>query len=247
MAFILFLISGIILIIYGILVGSAQSGSNFFLVWLLIGGLLILFGFALHFHWLDPVPIWIRRICRLLLVCILILIGIGIACSLSGFGKVSKTSADTIIVLGAQIRGDQPSRVLLYRLNTAEAYLKKHPDTNCIVSGGQGANETRAEAAVMKDWLVDHGIDSNRIQVEDKSRNTNQNLLFSQKLLETETDRISIVTNNFHVFRSVKLAEKQGYRHISGIPAPTAPFYLPNNMLRESLAIIKDKLMGHIE
>ncbi|MDD5866344.1 MAG: YdcF family protein [Lachnospiraceae bacterium] len=246
MLFILYLIFGTICILYGILIGSARSGTGFFLVWLLVGGLFLFHGFALHFHWLDRIPIWLRRTNRILLVCLVFLISTGMVCIFSGFRPPSGTEADTIIVLGAQVRGSEPSRVLLHRLETAESYLKEHPKTKCIVSGGQGSNEALPEATVMKNWLLDRGISKTRIQAETRSRNTNENLLFSQRLLDPNADRVFIVTSNFHVFRSVKLAEKQGYRKVSGLPAPTESLYLPNNIFRESLAIIKDKLVGHI-
>ena len=57
---------------------------------------------------------------------------------------------------------------------------------------------------------------------------------------------MGIVTNNFHIFRSVRIAQKHGYRHVWGIAAPSTEFHLLNNMLRESFGITKDFLEGNL-
>ena len=148
-------------------------------------------------------------------------------------------------MLGAQLKTTGPSRVLQYRLDTAYEYLTAHPDTKVIVSGGQGSNEPASEAQGMCDYLVKRGIEPDRIILEDRSVNTEQNIRFSKDFLQADTDKVGIVSNNFHVFRAVKLAKAAGYRNVVGIAAPATAFYLPNNMLREFFGVVKDFLMGH--
>ena len=58
--------------------------------------------------------------------------------------------------------------------------------------------------------------------------------------------RVGIVTNNFHVFRSVAIARKQGLADVCGIAAPSTAFYLPNNLFREVFGITKDALWGNL-
>ena len=135
--------------------------------------------------------------------------------------------------------------VLKYRLDQAYDYLKDNEATICIVSGGQGSNEPCTEAEAMERYLEDRGITSSRIIREDRSRNTLENLRFSKELIK-EGASVGIVTNNFHMFRGVAIAKKQGYTDVCGIPASSNPIYLPNNMLREFFGVIKDKLRGNI-
>ena len=97
----------------------------------------------------------------------------------------------------------------------------------------------------MCDYLVKRGIEPDRIILEDKSVNTEQNIRFSKDFLQADADKVGIVSNNFHVFRAVKLAKAAGYRNVVGIAAPATAFYLPNNMLREFFGVVKDFLMGH--
>ena len=68
-----------------------------------------------------------------------------------------------MIVLGAKIIGDRPSRMLRNRLDAAYAYLQAHPDAVGIVSGGQGSDEQYSEAYVMEQYLLSKGIPAERL------------------------------------------------------------------------------------
>ena len=98
----------------------------------------------------------------------------------------------------------------------------------------------------MKRYLVEKGIKSERIIVENASVNTVENIKNSSEYLDKENNKVGIVTNNFHVFRGVSIAKKTGFTHVQGIVATSNPFYLPNNMLRESFGIVKDLLVGNM-
>ena len=66
---------------------------------------------------------------------------------ISGARTDDTTPCQYIVVLGAQVRGTQPSRAMRDRTDAAAAYLSAHPDVICIVSGGQGPGEKITEAA----------------------------------------------------------------------------------------------------
>ena len=153
---------------------------------------------------------------------------------------------DYIIVLGAQMKSNGPSRVLKMRLDKAYNYLMENPDTVAIVSGGQGADEHVSEAQGMYDYLVGKGIAAERILLEGQSRNTSQNIDFSSAFLDKERDSVGIVTNNFHIFRATHIAKKNGYSHVCGIAAPSELLMQGNNMLREFMGVMKDFLAGNI-
>ena len=165
---------------------------------------------------------------------------------ISGFRNNAKENLDYIIVLGSQVKPSGPAVVTRLRLEKAYEYASANPDTIIIVSGGQGSNEPASEASVMKDYLVERGIDENRILMEDKSTNTSENLQFSQSLLDIKNSSVGIVTSEFHVFRALAIAKKCGYSDIYGIPARSVRTYLPNNMIRETVGLTKDFLMGNL-
>lgn len=112
-----------------------------------------------------------------------------------------------MIVLGAKVNGDRPSRMLADRLNAAAAYLDKHPQAACVVSGGQGSDEAYSEASVMQKYLVEKGIDPARIYLEDRSTNTHENLENSLQLIRQEglCDTVVIATQVFHQYRAATL------------------------------------------
>ena len=123
------------------------------------------------------------------------------------------------MVLGAQIHKTGPSVVLRYRLDTAREYLEDNDGTLCIVTGGQGYNEPYPEAIGMKEYLISHGVDEERILLETKSKNTKENLKNAKEMFDPDHDQVGIVTNNFHVFRALSLARKEGIRNCCGISA----------------------------
>lgn len=149
-----------------------------------------------------------------------------------------KNDLDYIIVLGAQVYKDKPSSVLKYRLDRAITYLNENPNALCIVSGGKGENEPFSEGYGMKEYLVKNNIAENRIIIEDKSKSTKENLINSKKIINDETKTIGIVTNNFHMYRALLIAKKENI-NAYGVVASSKALYLPNNLLREFLALIK--------
>ena len=160
------------------------------------------------------------------------------ACIISGFRQHGAEDLDYIIVLGAQVYESGPSVVLKYRLDEAIGYLNENPDTLCIVSGGQGYNEPYAEAVGMAAYLEEHGIPEERIILEDTSKNTEQNMINSMALMPEQAS-VGLVTNDFHVFRAVWIAKKQGMTNVCGIAADSTTLFLPNNMFREFFGVVK--------
>lgn len=222
-------------------------GTNFFLIW---GVMSIFFGvlalFLAHRNWMERIPRWFR-----ISFTVLFVIGVLFFVTVEGmifsqFSAKGKPGADYMIVLGAQWKQNGPSYVLQKRLDAAAEYLKENPDTKVIVSGGRGSNEPISEAQGMKMYLAQAGIEEERILEENQSTSTYENLIYSGEFIDRENDNVVLVTNNFHMFRALQIAEKQGYVHIEGQSAPSYPAMLPNNLLREFFGVVKDFLAGNL-
>ena len=102
------------------------------------------------------------------------------------------------------------------------------------------------EAECMRRGLVQRGIDSARLILEDKSTSTKENLIFSSRLADVKNSRTGLVTQNFHIYRSLKLARYQNYKNVFGIAAPSEAIYQPHFLVREGFALVKEKLVGNI-
>lgn len=145
----------------------------------------------------------------------------------------------TVVVLGCKVYGERPSITLEERLKAALKYLNANPDSACIVSGGQGADETISEAECMYLYLVNNGIAPDRIYKEDKSTTTRENLAFSYEIIKEHglEEQIAIATNNFHEYRAGKVADSLGLEH-GAVSGDTALWLLPTYYARELLAIL---------
>jgi len=150
---------------------------------------------------------------------------------------------DHLIILGAGLNGEQLSLTLLERMQKGLDYLEKYPKVKVVVSGGQGAGEGISEAEGMRRFLVGHGITNERILKEDRSTSTMENLRFSKAILIQQSgfkksERVAVITNDFHLYRSKILARRNGLIPV-GIPCPTPWYLVPNVYLREYFAVVK--------
>lgn len=82
--------------------------------------------------------------------------------------------------------------------------------------------------------------------LEEESKNTYDNIKYSKEKMEDPDASVVLVTNNFHVFRSIGIAKKQGLENVEGIGASVKWYTVPNLYLREAFAVIKYALWGQI-
>lgn len=226
---------------------TKAAGTKFFLIWLVIAAGFAVLGYGLKHDIFVLLPLPVRAAAIAVLAA-----GISVFCFMealviSGFGRDTEAGLSYIVVLGAQMKQNGPSVALQRRLDRAYDYLMENPDTLCVVSGGQGSNEPVSEAQGMRDYLMKRGIEESRIIVEDRSANTQQNLAFSRTLIPAEVTKVGIVTSNFHVYRSIQLARRQGFPEAQGLSATSGIYFLPNNMLREFFGIMKDWAFGNMD
>ncbi len=170
-----------------------------------------------------------------------------VACcvSLECYGKKDNVTKreDAVIILGAALHGSEPSRALLGRLEAALKYLKENESCVVCVSGGRGPGEDITEAAAMKKWLVEKGVDERRIIIEDKSESTFENFSFSKEKIRASLGKDDFkavfVTNDFHVFRAERLAKLAGISEAAHIHSNTDAIILPQCCIRECAAVLQ--------
>lgn len=229
------------LLYYVTIVVYVDFSVSFSWVWL---GSALFFGLLFAACWMEKkgrilIPGGLRILVRLfLLVCVLFFIIVE-AQILSKTITEPQKQADYLLILGAKVKGTKPSKMLRYRLETALAYLRENPDTVAIVSGGQGSDEVISEAQCMADYLMEHGIGHDRLRLEDQSTSTEENLANSKVYLDSPDSSVLIVSNGFHIYRSLQIAKKEGYKNVSGLAAKTTPVLVPHFYMREFLAVVK--------
>ena len=191
---------------------------------------------------------WIKRtVCALTAIGLIYLaiVEVPVVCAASGDGD---REYDYIIVLGAAVHGDTPSLSLVERVRAARDYMKEHPNTVAIVSGGQGSDENISEAEAMSAWLIENGIDKSRVILENKATSTLENLEYSFNIIRSRggdpNDSTAVVTSEYHIYRAKLLAQSLDVS-VGSVAAHTtyAPIML-NYFLREAFGVTYQWILG---
>lgn len=112
---------------------------------------------------------------------------------------------DAILVLGAGLRNGKPSPVLKDRLDTAYKLYEDGYSKKIIVSGDHG-KKYYDEVNVMKNYLLDKGVESNNIFMDHAGFSTYDSVYRAKKIFLA--NKIIIVTQQFHLYRSLYIAKK---------------------------------------
>lgn len=151
----------------------------------------------------------------------------------------------TVLVLGCEIRGLRPSKMLQARIDSAYAYLTANPRAVCVACGGMADDEIISEARCIRDELVRRGIDPGRIYLEEKSENTRQNIAFAADIIEENglPTEIAVASDNFHQLRSSIYAKKSG---LSAYSLGCRSYWLlgPGYWARETIAVAAAFTLG---
>lgn len=130
-----------------------------------------------------------------------------------------------MIVLGTAVEGTEPSPMLSDRINAAAKYMEANPDVIAVVTGGKADEKNISEAQCMYNGLIELGIESDRILMEDKATSTVENFQFSVELLEKELGRvpknIGVLSSEFHLLRAAMIGKSYDL-NISTVPANTS-------------------------
>ena len=144
---------------------------------------------------------------------------------------------DVVLVLGAAIKGDKPTKSLQNRLDRAIDYHQQNPDAYILVSGGKGSQETISEAEAMARYLLAHGVPAASIIKEEAATSTTENFRFSLPLMK-EADVIAFITTDYHIFRAAQNAADFSI-DVTHAHAPTPWYMILPSGLRECASLLK--------
>lgn len=118
---------------------------------------------------------------------------------------------DAIVVLGAPLRGDRPSRVLAERIAAAVALYRAGGAPRVVATGGVTQGAARSEAAAIAAELIAAGVPREAIVVEGASATTRDNARCTAALLAPlGARRVWLVTQPFHGRRAARLFRRAG-------------------------------------
>jgi uncharacterized SAM-binding protein YcdF (DUF218 family) len=139
--------------------------------------------------------------------------------------QVKQSQIQAIVVLSAdRYRGapeyghDTVGSATLERTRYG-AYLQRQTGLPLLVSGGHVLDSKGASLAAVMAESLQHDFGVKEVWLEERSRTTAENAIYSQQLLQQEgIDTVLLVTHAYHMPRAVAIFEKSGLKVIA---APT--------------------------
>ncbi|MDQ5921090.1 MAG: hypothetical protein QG673_1146 [Pseudomonadota bacterium] len=150
-------------------------------------------------------------------------------------------SAQAIVILGGGVNKNGPeyplganvSRATAIRLNYATFLAKQDPNKIIVPTGGYTGNIR--EADLMRQLLINFYKIDNPIVVENQSRNTDENAKFvAAILIPMHIKNVILVTQAFHMRRSIMLFKKYGLNPVAG----STDYYTNDNALNPILMFV---------
>jgi uncharacterized SAM-binding protein YcdF (DUF218 family) len=137
---------------------------------------------------------------------------------------LKSTKYDLAIVLGGMGRIDERQNRFDFGFSgdrlfqTLELYHKKRV-TKLLITGGSGSisKPHHREAIYIKKYLNAISIPDSSILIENNSKNTYENALYTKHILDSLKfdGTILLVTSSYHMRRSLAIFKKAGYKHIT--------------------------------
>lgn len=150
--------------------------------------------------------------------------GCYIGCSIYFFSKQNTIAeADVALVFGASLYKDEPSPVFAERINHGIWLYKEGYVSKILISGGN-EHYGNIEAEMARNYAKEKGIPEKDILIETKSRNTEENIVYSKDIiLENGFQKVIMVSDPLHMKRIMKISEYYGLNAISS-PTPTSKY-----------------------
>jgi len=152
---------------------------------------------------------------------------------------------DGIIVLGGSVIPDrsiewQQLETNLYheRLSSFIKLAQQYPDARLVFTGGNPDTDTDkpTEAEVAESYFVEAGIPAERLIIENKARNTSENVVYSKQLVTPKSNEAWVViTTAYHMPRAIGVFCQQDWKVI---PYPVDHQTLPSKLYQPGYSLI---------
>lgn len=144
---------------------------------------------------------------------------------------------DCILVLGAGIWGNKPSHMLEDRLLAGIELYKNGIAPKIIMSGDHGREEYD-EVNIMKEFAIEKGVPSEDIFMDHAGFSSYESIYRAKEIFETK--KVIIVTQEYHLYRSLYIANSLGLEAYGVGADPRQYVGATYRKLREILARNKD-------
>ena len=173
---------------------------------------------------------------------------------------LTQTPARAIVILGGgrypdtpEYQGDTVSVATLERIRYG-AWLQRKHKLPILVTGGVVYGDGRIAEGVLMQQVLEQAFLAIVPWIENESRNTYENALFTKQLLEKENiTNIILVTHALHMPRSIEAFEKVGFTvtpapmgYLSHENAPRLKRFLPDIHSLSNIHDLMRELIGRV-
>jgi uncharacterized SAM-binding protein YcdF (DUF218 family) len=146
--------------------------------------------------------------------------------------------ADAIVVLGAAQFNGRPGGVFAARLDHAVQLWKGGLAPYLLVTGGKLSRDFTTEAAVARQWAIDHGVPPEAILGEDHGRTTLESLEAVGAIFRERGFHSGLfVSDETHMLRVLRMASDQG---IQAFGSPTRSSPSDRDAIRRQKAVLHE-------
>lgn len=146
-------------------------------------------------------------------------------------------NVDCILILGAGVWGDRPTHMLQDRLDFGVTLYEMGASNRLLMSGDHGKKDYD-EVNVMKKYAIDKGVPSSHIFMDHAGFSTYESLYRAREIFEA--NKIIIVTQEYHLYRALYIADKLGLEAYGVASDPRTYVGQRARDARELLARVKD-------
>lgn len=145
---------------------------------------------------------------------------------------------DYVLVLGAKVYKDRPSKMLKDRLDKALEIYNQNNNIKIIISGDSVNSKEYDEVGIMYDYLINNNVNKDNIITDTKGINTSTSILNTKEIVNNK--KVIIVTQKYHLTRSIYIARNNNI-NCYGISSYNYKYVGQlKRDLREILARVKD-------
>jgi uncharacterized SAM-binding protein YcdF (DUF218 family) len=128
-------------------------------------------------------------------------------------GRWGDGKGKVLIVLGGDLTTSEILGVTSYWRSVYAVFCWREGNFETLVLSGNKL------AGPMRDFVTAYGIPRNAILIEDRSRDTRENALFTAEILRNDPRQKVLLTSDYHMFRAYRAFRKAGL-DVSPLPFP---------------------------
>ena len=151
--------------------------------------------------------------------------------------NLNEAKYDCVLILGAGVKGENPSPILEDRLLTGIELYKRNFSNKIVVSGDHG-QINYDEVNVMKKYLIEKGIPSKDIFMDHAGFSTYDSIYRIKDIFKTK--KILIVTQKYHLYRALHISKEFNLESVGVIADKNTYAGSTKREIREMVARVKD-------